>query len=228
MKRVMRLSAADLDAERVESADDDVHFPEALVRAVLDEYTSVGDRVLDPFAGFGTTLAVSQRMGREAVGIELLPERVEAIRRRAGPGALVIEGDARHLDDLPVGPIDLCMTSPPYMTSVAHPWNPLNAYQTLDGDYQTYLAELSHTFAAVVRHLRTGGHIVINAGNISHRGTVTPLAWDITRELIGIPPLIFVGETYLEWDVPPGWLSGDYCLVFRKTAETPGGDEAPR
>jgi len=43
--------------------------------------------VLDPFAGAGTTLLVADRLGRDAVGLELKPDYVALARRR-------IEGDA--------------------------------------------------------------------------------------------------------------------------------------
>ncbi|MDT4940941.1 MAG: hypothetical protein QOJ34_1030, partial [Pseudonocardiales bacterium] len=84
MDRLIRLSMADFEAEQLDEADDEVHFNEQLVRAVLEEFTAPGDRVLDPFAGFGTTLAVSDQLGRVAVGVELLPDRVEIIRKRVG------------------------------------------------------------------------------------------------------------------------------------------------
>jgi DNA modification methylase len=59
-------------SERPAGADDDVRFSEALVVAVLEEYSAPGDRVLDdPFAGYGTTLVVAERMRRRSVGIEL-------------------------------------------------------------------------------------------------------------------------------------------------------------
>lgn len=216
MNRVLRLSMADFRAEQLPKADDDVHFSRALARAVIDEFSAPGESVLDPFAGFGTTLAVSQEMGRSAVGVELLPERVAIIRDRVGPQIRVLEGDARRLGELDVGPVDLCLTSPPYMTEGEHPWNPLTGYETLDADYPTYLTELGEVFTAVAAALRPGGHIAVNAANIRFQGFVTPLAWDLARALQRIPGLVFRGETYLEWDEPPSWVQGDYCLVFRK------------
>lgn len=43
--------------------------------------------VLDPFSGAGTTALVADRLGRDAVGLELNPEYVEMARRRIGSDA---------------------------------------------------------------------------------------------------------------------------------------------
>lgn len=219
MKRVLRLSMADFQAEQLDEADDDVHFSAALVHAVLEEYTVPGDRVLDPFAGFGTTLAVSEQLGRVAVGIELLPERFEIIRKRVTPKTEIIRCDARRLPELALEPFALCLTSPPYMARGDHPWNPLTGYQTLDADYDSYLTDLGSIFAAVTDVLLPGGHLAVNAANIRYKDCVTPLAWDLARVLESLPGLEFRGETYLEWDEPPAWMQADYCLLFRKRYE---------
>jgi hypothetical protein len=47
MRPYLMLSVADVVSERPAGADDDVHFTEALVVAVFEEYTAPGDRVLD-------------------------------------------------------------------------------------------------------------------------------------------------------------------------------------
>ena len=215
MRSTIPVSAKALQAERPEWADEDVHFPESLVFEIVEEFTSIGDRVLDPFAGFGTTLVVSERMGRQAIGVELLSERVTAIRRRLGPGGVVVEGDARNLLELVEGPVDLCLTSPPYMNAVDHPQNPLNGYRTMDGDYPTYLNSLAEIFVAVVSLLRPGAHLVINAADIRTGSVVTPLAYEIKRELQ--THATFVSETALIWDEAPAWLCGDFCMVFEKS-----------
>ncbi len=214
VERILHLAAADVINERLDASDEDVHFPQALAHAVIDHYSSPGEMVLDPFAGWGTTLVVAESLGRSAIGVELVPERVAAIKRRVSPSAVVLEADARNLDDLHIGEIDLCFTSPPYMSAIEHPQNPLTGYSTLDGNYNTYLTELAGVFVAVSRHLRTGGHLVINAANIRTGEIVTPLAWDIAHTLT--PHLAFRGETYLAWDQPPTTFTGDYCLAFQK------------
>lgn len=49
-------------------------FPEDLPEWFIKLFTREGDWVLDPFMGSGTTNRVAQRMGRNSIGIEILPE----------------------------------------------------------------------------------------------------------------------------------------------------------
>lgn len=59
-------------------------FPPALPEWFIKLFTQEGDRVLDPFAGSGTTLDVALRLGRHAVGIEVLPEYCALARAKIG------------------------------------------------------------------------------------------------------------------------------------------------
>lgn len=56
--------------------------PEALIYRVLLSSSQVGDLVLDPFFGTGTTGAVARRLHRHFIGIEQNPEYVQAARER--------------------------------------------------------------------------------------------------------------------------------------------------
>jgi DNA modification methylase len=208
----IRLSRAEADAERV--GDDHIQFPERLAARVIEAFSSVGELVLDPFAGFGTTPVVATRLGRRAIAVELLPERADLIRRRVGTAAVVITGDARELAAYVDGPIDLCFTSPPYMTWTGHPENPLTGYRTMDAVYDRYLDDLESVGRSVARLLRPGGHLVINVATIVGRDGLTRLARDLADRLTGHLPRL--EDLTIEWDVAPEGIADDRCLVFRR------------
>jgi site-specific DNA-methyltransferase (adenine-specific) len=65
-------------------------FPEGLPEWFIKLFTLPGDTVLDPFMGSGTTNFVAQRMDRNSVGIEILPEYYEMVRNNIEAVKLVL------------------------------------------------------------------------------------------------------------------------------------------
>jgi site-specific DNA-methyltransferase (adenine-specific)/site-specific DNA-methyltransferase (cytosine-N4-specific) len=63
-------------------------FPEELARRIITLYSYVGDTVLDPFTGSGTTLKVSYELGRNAIGYEIDLELKDIILERVGVNTL--------------------------------------------------------------------------------------------------------------------------------------------
>jgi site-specific DNA-methyltransferase (adenine-specific) len=57
-------------------------MPEAVLERIIRASSNVGDLVLDPFAGSGTTLAVAKRLRRRYLGIELSPNYAELATKR--------------------------------------------------------------------------------------------------------------------------------------------------
>ena len=57
-------------------------YPEELAYRLVRMFSFVGDTVLDPFMGTGTTLLASYRCGRNAVGIEIEPAYVKMAKTR--------------------------------------------------------------------------------------------------------------------------------------------------
>lgn len=215
MERFLLQTFAELESQRLHQAHELVHFTESLATTVIEEYSEPGDLVLDPFTGFGTALVVAERLGRRVVGVELLDTRAQQAGSRLADPDAVVRGDARALSEHVHEQATLVLTSPPYMTRNDHPENPLEAYQSATGSYQTYLRDIAGIFAQVADVLTPGGHAVVNAANVLHQGVLTTLAWDLAR-VIGAH-LTLVQECYLAWDTQPPDISGDYCLVFRKT-----------
>ncbi|MCZ2128055.1 MAG: site-specific DNA-methyltransferase [Anaerolineales bacterium] len=56
--------------------------PLALLLRIILSSSKVGDAVLDPFAGTGTTLVAARQLNRNSVGIEIDPKNAEMIRSR--------------------------------------------------------------------------------------------------------------------------------------------------
>jgi hypothetical protein len=141
-----------------------------------------------------------------------LLEESAALIRNTTSDVVAVSGDARTLRTLVPGPVDLCLTSPPYMPSLGHPENPMTGYRTLDGNYDRYLDDLEQEFGQVAAILRPGGHTVVNVATIENAGHVTPLAFDVAARISR--RLTFRGDIAVCWDErPPGILS-DHCLVF--------------
>lgn len=57
-------------------------FPLELAERLVRMFSFVGDTVLDPFAGTGTTLVAAARHGRHSIGIELVPRYAKLARER--------------------------------------------------------------------------------------------------------------------------------------------------
>jgi len=121
---------------------DDVRFPESLVEHFLEQYTHRGDIVFDPFAGFGTTLFVAERMGRVPYGVEIDQDRVNFVRSKLANTENIIHGDVRLLTGIELPEIDFSITSPPYMTKDNHPEFPFAGYKITGDGYEEYLNDI--------------------------------------------------------------------------------------
>ncbi len=65
-------------------------FPEELPEWFIKLFTKENDLVLDPFMGSGTTLVVANRMKRNSIGIEILPEYYQMVKSKLQPVELYL------------------------------------------------------------------------------------------------------------------------------------------
>lgn len=65
-------------------------FPEELPEWFIKLFTKDNDTILDPFMGSGTTLFVSNRMHRNSIGIEIVPEYFRMVKEKITPTQLLL------------------------------------------------------------------------------------------------------------------------------------------
>ena len=67
-------------------------FPEVLAERLIRMFSFVGDTVLDPFAGTGTTNYAAGKLGRNSIGIEVEPRYFAMAKRRVTKLNAVVQG----------------------------------------------------------------------------------------------------------------------------------------
>ncbi len=65
-------------------------FPEELPKWFIKLFTKEKDTVLDPFMGSGTTLIVANKMKRNSIGIEVVPEYYDMVKEQLKPVELYL------------------------------------------------------------------------------------------------------------------------------------------
>ena len=67
-------------------------FPEELPRRLTKMFSFVGETVLDPFLGSGTTALAAKNLGRNSIGYEINPEFLPIIQKKIGVHQLALDG----------------------------------------------------------------------------------------------------------------------------------------
>lgn len=197
----------------------DLRYPEALVATFLRQRTRPGHTVLDPFAGYGTTLLVAEAMGRVPLGVEADARRAAYVRALLRDQSAIRCADARRLGELALPPCDFVMTSPPFMERGDAEY-PFDGYRPTGAGYEDYLRELAGIFVQVRALMRPGASAVLEVANLRGPQGITTLAWDVARAVGAV--LRFDGEVVVGWDSYAYGYDHSYCLVFSRPA-TAGG-----
>ncbi len=71
-----------IDSKGVNRFGHSAPFPEEIPYRLIKMHTAIGETVLDPFLGSGTTLKVCRITGRKGIGFEINPEYRELIKTR--------------------------------------------------------------------------------------------------------------------------------------------------
>lgn len=103
----------------------------------------------------------------------------------------VVEGDARHMDEVEDASVALVVTSPPYFAGKAY--EEVLGQGHVPASYLEYLRMLTEVFAECVRVLEPGGRIAVNVANLG-RKPYRSLSADVTSILQDELGLLLRGE----------------------------------
>lgn len=162
-------------------------FPPELPRRLVKMFSFVGETVVDPFGGTGTTGRVAAELGRHGVCIDQNPEYVQRMLRdkEALDGSYREQfsprlGDARKLD-IESDSVGLAVTSPPYWNKADY-GDGQNNLGNVPG-YLEFIESLRPAFEEIFRVLAPGRKFCVNTANVNQHtehGLLTfPLATDL-------------------------------------------------
>lgn len=197
-------------------ADNLDQCPESFSRYFIENYSKEGDRILDPFIGYGTTAFVAENLGRLAYGVEADQERYEWCAGQLENWQNIVNGDAAEVAEYGFPKMDLCIASPPYML-VNTKWNPLYGGDPDFSGYDNYIDRIGYIFEQVAKVMKKGSLVIVQADNLQGR-SYTPLAHDFYQQIIkSLKPK---GEVLVRWvgDRPNFCADFEYtqALIFKK------------
>lgn len=142
-------------------------YPRELVEFILKTYSKPGDWVLDPFAGFGTTIQVAQAMKRHGVGFEVDQKRAEFGNQNLHDPNKIINDQVENLTSHDLPKFDLVVTSPPYiMVDIKDdPWG------------EGYFQDMEKIFGTIRTVLKSNAKVILEVSNVSTEQGFRPLVW---------------------------------------------------
>jgi site-specific DNA-methyltransferase (adenine-specific) len=165
-------------------------FPEEIPRRLIKMFSFVGEHVLDPFAGSGTTGRVALASRRSSICVDQNADYVTRIERDCSgladeQASLVAKvGDARDLGFLDQDSVGLAVTSPPY-------WNKANYGASDDNigniaSYRDFVDSLRPAFAEVLRVLAPGRKFAVVTANVNQHTDFGLLTFPLATDFVNI------------------------------------------
>ena len=171
------------------------NFVPQIPRQMMLRYTHVGDWVLDPFLGGGTTLIESRRLGRNGIGVEIDPlvanRAAEAVSAEPNLGdacAAVVNADSRQADFGAMlsahgaASAQLAILHPPYHDIIRFSEQPgdLSATATTE----EFLSAFGEVVDRVTPVLDARRYCVVVIGDKYARGEWVPLGFYCLNEML--------------------------------------------
>jgi DNA modification methylase len=120
--------------------------PAFVIWNLLQKYTKLGDLVVDPMCGSGTTIDVAKELDRKVIGYDIVPYRDD-----------IIQNDARKIP-LKNNSVDFVFIDSPYSDNVKYSDHP-DCIGKISAEREKFFEELEKVAKEIHRILRPGRNI---------------------------------------------------------------------
>lgn len=150
-------------------------------RNIILRYSKEGDKILDQFAGGGTTLVEAKLLSRDIVGVDVNTVALDKCKEKtnfdhegADGKVYLYQGDARDLNFLKDESIDLICTHPPYADIIKYSDDIEDDLSHLK--INAFLEEMKKVADESYRVLKKGKYCAILMGDTRQKGHMIPLS----------------------------------------------------
>lgn len=155
-------------------------------RNILLRYSQENDKVLDQFAGGGTTLVEAKLLNRNIIGLDVNDVALERCREKtnfevegANGKVYIRKADARNLYFIDDESIDLICTHPPYANIIEYSEDipeDLSLLKVCD-----FLEEMKKVAAESYRVLKKDKFCAILMGDTRQKGHMIPMSFEVMK-----------------------------------------------
>lgn len=155
-------------------------------RNILLRYSQENDKVLDQFAGGGTTLVEAKLLNRNIIGLDVNDIALERCREKtnfevegANGKVYIRKADARNLYFIADESIDLICTHPPYANIIEYSKDIPEDLSLLK--VNDFLEEMKKVAAECYRVLKKDKFCAILMGDTRQKGHMIPMSFEVMK-----------------------------------------------
>jgi DNA modification methylase len=163
------------------------NFAPQIARNIILRYSKVGDTVLDPMVGGGTTLIETKLLNRKGIGIDINPAAVELTKKnlqfecKCEYEQKVEIGDVRELNSLDNETIDLIVTHPPYLNIIKYSDGKIHGGLSNISGVKKFCSELNKGISEFYRVLKEDSYCAVLIGDTRKSRHYVPLAYYVMQ-----------------------------------------------